>query len=85
MKIHVTAEDIEAGVQKCSQNCPIARAIERLLDDKRDLWVFASYVCVDGAVIGMPQHASDFVVAFDAGKPVSPIEFDLPLDGINRE
>lgn len=84
MRISVTKKDIAAGIKNRHDLCPIALAIKRKVKvevsvtkdnvalkegDDRWLVVLPAY--------SLPLEASSFISAFDAGKPVSPFEFEL--------
>jgi hypothetical protein len=81
LKIHVTQEDIDNGIRDDALKCPIARAIKR---------VVSSFLSVSGYDINFddgfnflrippPEKVTDFIIAFDAGDPVEPFDFELNL------
>lgn len=75
VKISVTDEDIKYGHRGCSGSCPVALALGRLFD--HECAVTATNAYVSSKKARMPANASYWVVAFDRGEPVQPIEFDL--------
>lgn len=91
LTVRVTAEDIAAGVQKRSFECPIARALSRTYpvtaDDYRSqrsqFWGVASKEAATymetaiPIVYQMSKAAGEFVSAFDNHAPVAPATFRL--------
>lgn len=82
IKVQVTAEDIKDGLpHRCSQ-CPIALAIKRG-HNINDVQVAPFghtellFATVNGHSRPLPPGAAQFVRDFDAGRDVSPFEFDL--------
>ena len=79
--IDVTAEDIERGVPRSSDACPIARAAKRVL--KGPLGVGVDDIAVFGPkerYYLLPDKAQRFLKKFDAKQPVKPISFDAELE-----
>lgn len=74
MKIQVTAEDIRRGRPGICGGCPIALAMRRAFGVPIESWRFVSSTNYSA----LPQVATVFVVDFDAGRPVQPIEFEVP-------
>lgn len=84
--IKVTQSDIDTGKRISCRECPVARAITRVLDP---LWE----VDVDGmsaylfdytpshAVVTrtLPYEARVFILGFDSGRKVEPFEFKLDI------
>lgn len=91
IKIKVTQEHIDSGVQKNSEYCPIAKSLEPLV--KEDCIAIAHEDCekdaqgkgeclygtvqFDHDVYKLPKEALDFIHNFDQGEPVLPIEFEI--------
>ena len=81
MKIEVTQNDIDKGIQGECQLCPIARAIKRSSNFKR-VYVNTKYIEVLHYVTGvktyeLPKKAKTFVKRFDRQEPVKPFSFEL--------
>ena len=79
--IDVTAEDIELGIPRSSNACPIARAAKRVL--KGPLGVGVDDIAVFGPKGGyylLPDKAQRFLKKFDRKEPVKPISFDAELE-----
>lgn len=78
MEINVTQKDIEEGRRCSAFDCPIARAakrhtgLEAVVTDDVELTgphLFSRWY--------LPLKATDFIQAFDARKPVSPLSFRI--------
>ena len=79
--IDVTAEDIELGIPRSSNACPIARAAKRVL--KGPLGVGVDDICVFSPkekFYILPPHVIAWRRRFDAKLPVKPISFDTELE-----
>lgn len=81
MKIRVTARDIEKGAQGDCGLCPIARATQRAFDTEK------VYVCANAVLVGsnwdywdLPKRAINFIKRFDAGRSVTPFEFEIEVE-----
>lgn len=87
MRIEVTADDIAKGKRKSCDACPVARAIHRATGDGWNAVVYKDN-CIavaddddwDREEFTPPPEVAQFVKDFDAGRPVTPITFDLPID-----
>lgn len=77
MKIKVTQTDIETGQRCMSRQCPIARAIHRLV--KCDVSVNVVSAEINGKRVALPDSAIEFIDQFDRRKPVQPFEFEIDL------
>lgn len=83
MKIQVTQGDIDNGVPNDRCNCPVARAIQRVIPPGLSVYVYGDRVeffavgCE--ARIGLPYVAKNFIEAFDNGYGgfPEPIEFEI--------
>lgn len=78
MKIEVTQEDIDAGIQQRCYDCPIARALNR--HSGKSCRVDGFGVRIPG--VGdypLPPSAMIFASEFDQGLPVQPFTFELPI------
>jgi hypothetical protein len=75
MKIEVTQEDIDNGIQMNCYYCPIARSIQR----QTDLYVAvrANYAVIGDDIAYFPREAEQFIADFDAGEPVHPFSFEI--------
>lgn len=85
MKISVLPFDIQNGVRGNACRCPIARALQRAFPGAPGIWV-STYTQIvftadeeHYAETNMPPAAVAFMRAFDDGKPVGPLEFDVTL------
>jgi hypothetical protein len=79
MKISVTQKHIDEGnVGDCAA-CPIALALARAFET-RDVYAGTYSLCVENKCFSTPEVARNFMGDFDAGGPVSPFSFDLPLE-----
>lgn len=89
MKVSVTQDDIDNGVQMNAQKCAVARAINRAFDG-RYIAVVVLYNCdiyPDFAAyeagyplctLRLPMEASEFIILFDESRnSCEPIDFDV--------
>lgn len=82
MKITVTQEDISHGIAKDCEECPIAHALERALGCRSYVERDSFFYRKDGrftANLPLPEIASAFIAAFDAGQPVEPFSFEVEV------
>ena len=87
MTIHVTQEHIDKGALSNSCKCPVALALQEVLQKQVFVCqtVAATYriEASDLSSIGqyddygLPQSVADFVRRFDAGQDVEPFTFEL--------
>lgn len=85
LHVEVTASDVERGLRKDGQSCPIALALQRRgyteIEVDADVISFADgyqhFYCEP------PASARTFICAFDNGAEVVPFTFDLKA--IDRE
>ena len=77
MKIEVTQDDIDEGVQGSMSLCPIARALKRHFPEGSSIRVGGGRAFVDGVVYQLPHEARIFVKLFDIGWTSSPFAFEL--------
>jgi hypothetical protein len=84
VRVEVTAEDIKHGAMSDCENCPVAWAFIRAtgldhfkvsVDEITITWPFSDRK----EAIELPESVSEWISAFDDGKPVSPISFDLDV------
>ena len=87
LHIDVRASFIQAGVPKTADECPLALAIlgDHCLYAKVGHFndkCIAALVLASGRVVfvDLPPEADAFIKAFDAGKKVQPIAFDISYD-----
>ena len=78
MIIKVLKEDIRKGKRQNAQYCPIARAIKRKTK-RGDVMVDSRRVMFGWMTFEMPVRAENFIMNFDAGKPVKPFQFELEV------
>jgi hypothetical protein len=80
MTIHVTSSHIEHGAICSAYTCPVALACK---DAGLDAGVSESTIVIhrpDGAIdIRTPPQVVHFIREFEAGHPVNPFEFELPV------
>jgi hypothetical protein len=82
--ISVTAEHIAKGERDSCRFCPVARAISEALPDIELVAVDSAYASFGHPdawprcrEIALPDPATRFIEAFDAGDPVKPFTFEL--------
>ena len=63
--ITVLREDIDNGVQRSCQNCPIALALRREFPDAEYIEVNSAYIVVDNKKCSTPEEAQEFIEKFD--------------------
>lgn len=66
--ITVTQQDIDRGVKHSGKECPIALAVNRAATLGDELWH-----------VRYPREVGYFIRDFDAGQPVKPFSFWLPV------
>lgn len=82
MKISVIKKDIDCGIPKLEDFCPVALALKRK---------GVKFVCIDGTVaegtykhhpfrVDLPRKAKGFITRFDKRKPVKPFSFILNIE-----
>jgi hypothetical protein len=80
MTIYVTCSNIERGVQHAAYNCPVALGCK---DRGLDAGISESTIVIhqpDGTIdIPTPPQVWHFIREFEAGRPVKPFEFELPV------
>jgi len=83
MKITVTNEDIAGGQRRDSDNCPVARALRRAGVAHLGVGGMAVMIHLDQQTtfVLMPATAQEWIMEFDCGAQVGPIEFDLTFPG----
>ena len=79
IKVDVTQEDIDHGVQSDCRKCPVARAISRALGFQVEAYSTIGIWLSDSDKVPTPAIASAFIRQFDEFKPVSPFSFDLEV------
>jgi hypothetical protein len=86
--VSVTAEHIARGEPGDCGWCPIALAVADALPGLAYLSIRLQDIDLrprpdeDLIVIGMPDEAVDFILDFDAGKPVKPFTFELDYPAV---
>lgn len=80
--IEVTPEHIRCGQRNRHRACALALAFEHAGFASADVGVTSALLRDDRGVaylIGLPDEAQRFVADFDAGRPVAPFRFSVPL------
>lgn len=75
MIVEVTEDDIRNGNKNSCRSCPIANAINRLIDDSCIVGQYTTRF--KGKKRWLPFEAQEFVRRFDANLSVSPFTFTL--------
>jgi hypothetical protein len=75
--IQVTQQHINNGVPKNSSACPVAQALSLALGGEWRAGGRIALESVTGAVVFLPPEVEEFVLDFDAGKPVKPFGFTV--------
>lgn len=83
--IEVTADDIDRGVGRSHNYCPIALSLKRMFPDYRTVSVGRISLSVtlnnDSVYHGLlPREANLFTCAFDHGMNVLPFSFEVSTD-----
>ena len=70
VKVNVTRADIQAGVRKGCVDCPVARAVLRVLEyyGVDHVNTYYSDIDVRGKIIRLPREARSFIKKFDKEK-----------------
>jgi len=78
MTISVTQEDICNGKRNSNNNCPVVLALNRQAGRGHSM-DFGIYKKAGSKIhyFRTPSKVYEFVILFDAGKPVWPFEFEL--------
>ena len=82
MKVEVTQEDINRGMPKVCDRCPIALAMRRAgcafvyVEPHRVDWRRRGIL--SGKYSSLPSEATRFIMAFDNAEPVQPFTFEVP-------
>ena len=76
MRIKVTQDHIRRGLKSNRYSCPIALALNEAGVVGASVDNYA-VVTSDGSFHALPTVAAKFIFAFDAGKQVEPLEFDI--------
>ncbi len=87
MRIEVTQDDIDHGVRRECDRCPIARALKRATGEAWDVGESNDHqatTCRRGGDrakwLKLPDEATNFMFAFDNGFPVWPFSFEFDPD-----
>ena len=75
--VDVTQADIDAGVKRKCDQCPIARAVRRVVGADKEVTVNPVSIYIDGGYWRTPLEASNFISDFDNGHPVVPFSFEV--------
>lgn len=78
MRILITQEDINKGQRKNPFECPIAKALKRIIKNS-EIVVFSYNVTVDDFRLYPKDRKTfqDFIYNYDRGKPVKPLVIDF--------
>lgn len=85
MTVSVTETDITDGVRANCVFCPIARAIQRQLAAGCEAITGYRHLTVLGPAepdytrLTLPDRVTTWITRFDAGEPVEPLTFTLPV------
>lgn len=91
VQVDVTEQDILHGVRRCSHRCPVATAAKRTLKlawptKEVNIEVWARSIAIwtynnayEYKELSLPGKASDFVMSFDNGWPISPFSFEIEV------
>ena len=78
--VKVTDKCIKYGRRCRVDNCAVARALQRSLNDPTAYCNRTHFALKDGKVVlPLPQIAIEFIAKFDAKLPVEPFEFEVDL------
>lgn len=77
MKIQVTKEDIANGQRVVCDRCPIALAMSRAFAQPVNVCVTDWRLKSSRTYHFLPMAATNFLLNFDAGRPVVPFEFEV--------
>ncbi|SPE50672.1 hypothetical protein SBV1_120013 [Verrucomicrobia bacterium] len=87
MKITVTKEDIDGGRRSDPEDCPVARALRRA--GLAHFGVTGMAVMVGGeplhTTLLLPGAVQEWIMDYDWGAPVKPMEFELVLPSEGTE
>lgn len=77
--IHVLQADINNGLRGSCSTRPIALAVARTFPEDT---VFVSYgtIVANHTEYRTPKEVRQFIVDFDNDRPVTPFEFELPIE-----
>lgn len=78
MLIKVTQEDINKGKKHNCNECPVALAIKRIINDKY-IKTHKANLSIDSVWYPLPSIVVKFISDFDKGIMVKPFEFELNL------
>jgi hypothetical protein len=81
MRITITAEEIEKGRVRDAQNCPVALALRRAGVSHFGVSGILVWLAAGNRAVVLPVHIQEWILSYDYGCLMSPIEFDLDLSG----
>ncbi len=79
MRIIVTKEDIEEGRARDAQNCPVALALRRAGVVHFGVSGILVWVASGNQAVVLPGHVQEWILNYDYGLQMAPIDFDLHL------
>lgn len=88
IEIDVTQDDINRGVRNNPWHCPISSAVKRRFKRRFKLNSEVTtdrnscHICSEGGCcwFRLDDTASQFILDFDMGQPVSPFKFTVPME-----
>ena len=78
VKVRVCQDDIENGSLYTPRDCPIARAVKRVVTNK-DVSILPHDIRIGHQHFLLPDKASEWLISYDHEKNVKPIEFEIEL------
>lgn len=88
MLIKVTQDDIDRGVHRSCDKCPVTLAVNRVLLDYYRTWStrYKIFICaikenlsVKRVSFNTPFPVAEFICQFDRRNSVEPFEFEIPI------
>lgn len=80
----VTQEDIDKGVVGDCQNCPVARAMQRIFGPTIRVGTEKGWLIINGPgrMWDLPEEAITFIDRFDSNQSVAPLSFNAEVPGL---
>lgn len=79
MIVHVTINDIQQGIRRHAEKCPVALAMQR--ETGKDVHVTDAMAVIDDSQFMLPLVARLFINDFDGHCAPGPFTFELPYSG----
>lgn len=85
MLIQVTEADIREGKKRICRDCPVARAINKVLTNNLTATVAQFYIDIYNGInlikrYTCPKDVRTFIEKYDMNWIVEPFEFELPIE-----